>query len=66
MRPPDRGELVAVGAMIPPALFVTSAYAAHTLALLAFPLLVIELPVVIIFMALALARQRNDRVPARG
>jgi len=32
-----------------------------TLAFLAIPLLIIELPVVIIFVVLTLARQRNDR-----
>jgi hypothetical protein len=53
--------LAAAGAMIPPALFVTAAYGPHALALLALPLLFIELPVVIIFVALTLARQRNDR-----
>jgi hypothetical protein len=69
-RPPVNKEavkwgLVAAGAMIPPAMFVTALYGAPvTLALLAIPLLVIELPVVIIFVVLTLARQRNDRSPA--
>jgi Domain of unknown function (DUF1707) len=56
--------LAAAGAMIPPALFVTAAYGPHALALLALPLLFIELPVVIIFVAITLARQRSD--PSRG
>jgi len=66
-RPPVNKEavkwgLVAAGAMIPPAMFVAAAYGAPvTLALLALPLLVIELPVVIIFVVLTLARQHNDR-----
>jgi hypothetical protein len=68
-RPPVNKEtvkwgLAAAGAMIPPALFVTAAYGPHALtplARLALPLLFIELPVVIIFVALTLARQRNDR-----
>ena len=66
-RPPVNKEavrwgLVAAGAMIPPAMFVTSAYAPLApLALLAPPLLFIELPVVIIFVAITLARQRNER-----
>ena len=50
--------LAAAGAMIPPALFVTAAYGPHALAL---PLLFIELPVVIIFVVLTLARQHHDR-----
>jgi hypothetical protein len=53
--------LAAAGAMIPPALFVTAAYGPHALGLLALPLLFIELPVVIIFVALTLARQHHDR-----
>ena len=53
--------LAAAGAMIPPALFVTAAYGPHALALLALPLLFIELPVVIIFVVLTLARQHHDR-----
>ena len=69
-RPPVNKEavkwgLVATGAMIPPAMFVTALYGAPvTLALLAIPLLVIELPVVIILVVLTLARQRNDCSPA--
>jgi hypothetical protein len=65
-RPPVNKEafkwgLAAAAAMIPPALFVTAAYSAHALALLALPLLFLELPVVIIFVAITLARQRHDR-----
>jgi Domain of unknown function (DUF1707) len=53
--------LAAAGATIPPALFVTAAYGPHALALLALPLLFVELPVVIIFVVLTLARQHHDR-----
>jgi hypothetical protein len=66
-RPPVNKEavrwgLVATGATIPPAMFVAAVYGAPaTLAFLAIPLLIIELPVVIIFVVLTLARQRNDR-----
>jgi hypothetical protein len=65
-RPPANKDavkwgLVAAAAMIPPAMFVTSAYAAHALALLALPLLLIELPVAIIVAIVTLARQRADR-----
>ena len=65
-RPPVNKEavkwgLVAAGAMIPPAMFVTAAYGPHALALLALPLLFLELPVVIIFVAITLARQRHGR-----
>ena len=74
-RPPVNKEavtrgLAAAGAMIPPAMFVTALYGAHALtplallALLAFPLLFIELPVVIIFVAITLARQRQRWTPA--
>jgi hypothetical protein len=43
-------------------MFVAAVYGAPaTLAFLAIPLLIIELPVVIIFVVLTLARQRNDR-----
>jgi hypothetical protein len=73
-RPPVNKEavtrgLAAAGAMIPPAMFVTALYGAHALAplaLLALPLLFIELPVVIIFMAITLARQRRDRSRAKN
>jgi hypothetical protein len=66
-RPPVNREavkwgLVAAGAMIPPAMFVTALFGALTpLALLAMPLLFIELIVVIIFVTLTLANQRKDR-----
>jgi hypothetical protein len=71
-RPPVNREavkwgLVAAGAMIPPAMFVTGLYGAPALAPLgglALLLLVIELPVVIIFVVFTLARQRNDRLRA--
>jgi DUF1707 SHOCT-like domain len=53
--------LAAAGAVIPPAMFVTAAYGPHALAFLALPLLFIELPVVIIFVAIMLARQRHER-----
>ena len=54
--------LVAAGAMIPPAMFVTAAFGELTpLALLAFPLLFIEMIVAIIFVTITLARQRKDR-----
>jgi len=55
--------------MIRPAMFVTGLYGAPTLAplgALAFLLLVIELPVVIIFVAITLASQRNGRSRASG
>ena len=42
-------------------MLVAAAYTVQTLAFLALPLLFIELPVVIIFVAVTLARQRNDR-----
>jgi Domain of unknown function (DUF1707) len=69
VRPPVNKEavkwgLAAAGAMMPPALFVAAVYGPHALtplAFLALPLLFIELPVVIIFVALTLARQRHDR-----
>ena len=64
-----RWGLAAAGAMIPPAMFVTALYGAPALtplAALAFLLLVIELPVVIIFVAITLAKQRNDRLRASG
>jgi Domain of unknown function (DUF1707) len=66
-RPPVNKEavkwgLVATGAMIPPAMFVTALFGALTpLALLAMPLLFIELIVVIIFVTITLASQRKDR-----
>lgn len=71
-RPPVNKEavrwgLAATGAMIPPAIFVTAAYGApgpNPLLLLGLLLLVIELPVVIIFVAITLAKQRND--PSRA
>jgi len=53
--------LAAAGAMIPPAMFVTSAYASSSLALLALPLLVIEMIAVITFVTITLASQRTDR-----
>jgi hypothetical protein len=54
--------LVAAGAMIPPAMFVTAAFGELTpLALLAFPLLFIEMIVAIILVTITLARQRKDR-----
>ena len=72
-RPPVNKEavgwgLAATAAVIPPAMFVAAAYGAPVaLAFLSIPLLVIELPVVIIFVVLTLARQRNDRPhAARG
>ena len=53
--------LVAAGAMIPPAMFVTAAFGElSSLALLAFPLLVIEMIVVITFVTITLASQRKD------
>jgi hypothetical protein len=52
--------LAAAGAMSPPAMFVTSAYTAHTLALLALPLLFIELPLVIIFVIVTLGTRRAE------
>jgi hypothetical protein len=68
-RPPVNKEavkrgLVTAGAMIPPAMFVAAVYGPSgltPLALLALPLLFLELPVVIIFVAITLARQRHDR-----
>jgi len=66
-RPPVNKEavkwgLVAAGAMIPPAMFVTAAFGELTpLALLAFPLLFIEMIVAITFVTITLARQRKDR-----
>ncbi len=48
--------------MIPPAPFVTAAFGHLTpIAFLALPLLFMELPVVIIVVAITLARQRHDR-----
>ena len=69
-RPPVTKEavkwgLAATGAVITPALFVTAVWgpdALAPLAMLAIPLLFIELPVVIIVVAVTLARQHNDRV----
>jgi len=66
-RPPVNKEavkwgLAAAGAMIPPAMFVTAAFGALTpLALLAMPLLFIEMIVVIIFVTITLANQRKRR-----
>ena len=69
-RPPVNKEavkrgLVTAGAMIPPAMFVGAVYGPSgltPLALLALPLLLfIELPGVIIFVAITLARQHNGR-----
>jgi hypothetical protein len=53
--------LVAAGAMIPPAMFVTAAYGVWWLVFPAFPLLFIELIVAIIIIPITLARQRGDR-----
>jgi hypothetical protein len=54
--------LAAAGAMIPPAMFVTALFGELTpLALLAFPLLFIEMIVAIIFVTITLARQHKDR-----
>jgi len=67
VKPPVNKEavkwgLVAVGAMIPPAMFVTALFGELTpLALLAFPLLFLEMIVAIIFVSITLARQRKDR-----
>jgi hypothetical protein len=53
--------LIATGAMIPPAMFVAALYGRLTpLALLALPLLFLELPLVILFVVITLAKQRND------
>ena len=68
-RPPVNKEavtrgLVTAGAMIPPAMFVAAVYGPSgltPLALLALPLLFLELPVLIIFVAITLARQRHGR-----
>jgi Domain of unknown function (DUF1707) len=56
-----RWGLVAAGAMIPPAMFVTAAYGVWWLVFPAFPLLFIELIVAIIVIPITLARQREDR-----
>ncbi len=54
--------LAATGAMIPPAMFITAGFGAWvSLALLAMPLLFIELIVVLLFVTITLARQRADR-----
>lgn len=53
--------LVAAGAMVPPAMFVTAAYTGSPLYLLAMPLLLIELIVAILFVTITLARQHRDR-----
>jgi Domain of unknown function (DUF1707) len=53
--------LIAAGAMIPPAMFVTAAYGVWWLVFPAFPLLFIELIVTIIIIPITLARQRRDR-----
>jgi Domain of unknown function (DUF1707) len=59
--------LAATGAMIPPAMFVTAAFGAWvSLALLAMPLLFIELIVVLLFVTITLARQRADRSRTSG
>jgi hypothetical protein len=66
-RPPVNKEavkwgLAAAGAMIPPAMFVTALFGELTpLALLAMPLLFIELVVAVIFVTITLASQRKDR-----
>jgi len=71
-RPPVNKKAVTWGlagtaAMIPPAMFVTAAFGALTpLALLAFPLLFIEMIVVISFVTITLARQRAGRSRASG
>ena len=64
----ERG-LFAAGALVPPALFVIGLFsgALAPLALLALPLLYVELVVVIVFVAVMLAGQRKDRSrPPRG
>src|ERR1700683_1484692 len=59
--------LAATGAMIPPAMFVTAGFGAWvSLALLAMPLLFIELIVVLLYVTITLARQRADRSSASG
>jgi uncharacterized membrane protein YhdT len=59
--------LAATGAMIPPAMFVTAGFGAWvSLALLAMPLLFIELIVVLLFVTITLARQRADRSRTSG
>lgn len=59
--------LAATGAMIPPAMFVTAGFGAWvTLALLAMPLLLVELIVVLLFVTITLARQRADRSRTSG
>jgi hypothetical protein len=68
-RPPVNKEavtwgLIGAGAMIPPALFVTALFGVGTVALLAFPLLVIEMIVAIIVVPVMLASQRKERVRA--
>jgi hypothetical protein len=62
-----RWGLVGAGAMVPPAMFVAALYGRLTpLGLLAFPLLFIELFVMILFVAVTLAKQRGDRSRATG
>jgi hypothetical protein len=69
-RPPVNKEtvkwgLVATGALIPPAMFVTAAFGEFSpLAFVAMPLLFVELIVVITFVTATLARQRKDRLRA--
>jgi hypothetical protein len=59
--------LAATGAVIPPAMFVTAAFGALTpLALLALPLLFIELIAALLFVTITLARQHADRSRAPG
>jgi Domain of unknown function (DUF1707) len=65
-RPPVNKEavkwgLAAAGAMIPPAMFVVAAYTGSSLALLAMPLLFIEVIAAVIVVTVTLARQRKDR-----
>ncbi len=57
--------LIATGAVIPPAMFVTALYGVPGLALLALPLLFIEL-IVAIVAAAALARQHAERSRGSG
>jgi len=52
--------LIAAGAILPPAMFVTALYGVQWLALPSFPLLFIEL-IVAIIVAITLTRKRADR-----
>ena len=54
--------LVGAGAMIPPVMFVTSAFVwPFPLAFVAMPLIFIELIVVLVFVITVLAKQHRDR-----